>query len=480
MPDPGGAIHYSRRVAAATRQFDYRMIESAWPEAGPVPARVEIPLDEYQARLGALREAMRRRGLTHLAVYGDREHSANLLWVANFDPRFEEALLIVSAVEGASPLLLTGNECEAYLPISPLWKAGANSLLRSEVFPPFSLLDQPRAKGRPLAEILRSEGISRGARVGAVGWKYYGDARKLDLPAYIADELRSAAGGVADATDLMMHPGYGLRTNCSAAEIALFEESNWKASEAMRRIFFAAREGMTDFELLAEARYDGTPLSCHMTLKTGPNRTSLASPSGARLERGYPWSANVAYWGSNICRANWVAATEADLPGAARDYLDAFAGPYYAAMGEWLGTLRIGTPGGRLAALIQELLPFDRFHIFLNEGHLIHYDEWVSSPIYAGSALPVRSGMVFQTDVIPSSKTYFSTRMEDGLAIADAALRSEIAQRFPDTMARIEARRRFARETLGLPLAAEHLPLSNTFGVVAPFLLRPDFLFALR
>lgn len=453
------------------------MIEAAWPEAGATPDRVAIPLEEYQSRLTALRAAMRRRGLTHLTLYGDREHSANLLWAVNFDPRFEEALLIVGADDGASPLLLTGNECEAYLPISQLWKAG---LLRSEVFQPFSLLDQPRATGRTLTAILASEGITRAARVGAVGWKYYGDARKMDLPAYLADELRAAAGGVADATDLLMHPGYGLRTACSAAEIALFEESNWKASEAMRRVFFSAREGMTDFELLAEARYDGTPLSCHMTLKTGPNRTSLASPSGARLERGYPWSANVAYWGSNVCRANWVAESEADLPEAARDYVDAFAGPYYAAMGEWLAALSIGTPGGRLSAIIQERLPFDRFHIFLNEGHLIHYDEWVSSPVYAGSALPVRSGMVFQTDVIPSSKTYFSTRMEDGLAVADAALRDEIARRFPAVMARIEARRRFARETLGLPLADEHLPLSNMFGIVAPFLLRPNFLFALR
>lgn len=455
------------------------MIESAWPEPGAAPARIEIPLEEYQLRLAALRSAMSRRGLTHLAIYGDREHSANLLWIANFDPRFEEALLLLRVEDGASPLLLTGNECAAYLPVSPLWKA---QQLRSEVYQPFSLLDQPRSTGRALPGILASEGITSAARVGAVGWKYYGDPRAIDLPAYLADALRAAAAphAVTDATDLLMHPHYGLRTHCSAAEIALFEESNWKASEAMRRVFFAARAGMTDFELLAEARYDGTPLSCHMTLKTGPNRTSLASPSGVRLERGYPWSANVAYWGSNICRANWVAESDADLPAEARDYLAAFAGPYYAAMGDWLAALRIGTPGGELSALIQSRLPFDHFHIFLNEGHLIHYDEWVSSPIYAGSTVPIRSGMVFQTDVIPSHKTYFSTRMEDGLAIADSALRAEIARRFPAVMSRIDARRRFARETLGLPLADEHLPLSNTFGVVAPFLLRPDFLFALR
>lgn len=454
----------------------HALIDIEWPRYDPLPAAVAIPLEEYQSRLTALRAAMERRGLSHLAIYGDREHSANLLWALNFDPRFEEALLILRL--DAAPLLLTGNECAAYLPISPLWRAAA---LRSEVYQPFSLLDQPRDTSRTLAAILAGEGIGANARVGCAGWKCHGDARRMDLPAYIVDDLRAAAGGaVEDATDLLMHAGYGLRAACSAAEIALFEESNWKASEAMRRVFFAAREGMTDFEMLSHAAYDGTPLSCHMTLKTGPHRTSLASPSGARLARGYPWSANVAYWGSNVCRANWAAESAADLPAAARDYVDAFAGPYFAAMGAWLGALRIGTPGGQLAALIQERLPFARFGIFLNEGHLIHYDEWLSSPIYAGSALPVRSGMLFQTDVIPSSKTYFSTRMEDGLAIADAPLRAELRARFPAVMARIDARREFAAGTLGLPLADEHLPLSNLFGIVPPFLLRPNTVFALR
>ena len=455
----------------------YSLIElpGGWPRFDPAPERVEIALAEYRQRLERVRAVMALRGVTHLAIYGDREHSANLLWACGFDPRFEEALLILR--RDGPPLLLTGNECAAYLPISPLWQAGE---LRSEVYQPFSLLDQPRSASRTLAEILRGEGIDAGSRVGCVGWKYYGAARRMDVPSYLVDDLREAADAVEDATDLFMNPSDGLRSTCSVAEIALFEAANWKASEAMRRVVFAARVGMTDFEMLAHAGYDGTPLSAHMTLKTGPKRTSLASPNGARLERGHPWSANIAYWGANVCRANWVAESADDLPEAARDYVEAFAGPYFVAMGEWLAALRIGAPGGRLSEIIQRRLPFETFGIFLNEGHLIHYDEWLSSPVYSGSTLPVRSGMVFQTDVIPSSKRYFSTRMEDGLAIAGEALRDELRSAHPAVMARIDARRDFARGVLGLPLADEHLPLSNTFGIVTPFLLRPDLVFALR
>ncbi|MBL8234302.1 MAG: hypothetical protein JNL98_37745 [Bryobacterales bacterium] len=455
----------------------HKLIELEWPGFGGPAHAPEIPLAEYETRLDALRAAMDQRGLTHLVIYGDREHFANLAWLTHFDPRFEEALLIVGR-DGA-PLLLTGNECMSYLPVSSLYKAGK---LRAECYQPFSLLDQPRDASRRLEEILNGESIGEGSRIGCAGWKYYGEPHALDLPAYIADTLRSLAShhAVTDATDLLMHPGYGLRTSSSAAEIAFFEYTNVKASEAMKRIHFAVREGMTDHELMEHARYDGLPLSCHMTLKAGPDRISLSSARGQRVERGYPLSGNIAYWGANICRAGWAAESALDLRPAARDYIPAFAGPYFEAMAEWLDLLRIGTPGGALHDLIQQRLPFEKYGIFLNAGHLIHYDEWVSSPVYAGSRIPIRSGMVFQTDVIPSSPVYFSTRMEDGLAIADEALRRQIATEYPECHARIEARRRFASEALGLHLPAEHLPLSNMFGIVPPFLLRPNSVFALE
>jgi hypothetical protein len=47
-------------------------------------------------------------------VYADREHCANLLHLTGFDPRFEEALLLLSA-DGRRKLLV-GNECLGYLP----------------------------------------------------------------------------------------------------------------------------------------------------------------------------------------------------------------------------------------------------------------------------------------------------------------------------------------------------------------------------
>ena len=133
-----------------------------------------------------------------------------------------------------------------------------------------------------------------------------------------------------------------------------------------------------------------------------------------------------------------------------------------------------------MARLIAEKLPFEKFGIFLNAGHLIHLDEWLSSPIYPGSDVPLHSGMVMQVDVIPSSRVYSSTRMEDGVVIADETLRRQIQTQFPDCFARCQKRRDFMTDVLGIPLPDEILPLSNIPAIVPPFFLSPNTILALE
>lgn len=461
------------------------LIETAWPDYGPLPAPPpQTKAEVFLARLDAARAVMVRAGYSYLVVYGDREHFANLAYLTGFDPRFEEALLVISGA--AQPLLIVGNECLGYLPISPLYRAGG---LRTERFPTFSLLNQPRADSRRLRDILADEHIGPGARIGCIGWKYLGsaehpDARHaLEIPSYIADTLRSLAGHeqVLNAADLLMHPEYGMRARCTAEEIAYFEYTGMLASEGVKRMLLGLRPGMLDTELGELARLSGMPLGCHPTVVTGDTRASgMNSPLGAQVRRGDPLAVNICYWGSNTCRAGWVAESQYDLPEIARDYVSAFAGPYCAAMGAWFAALRIGTPGGELQHIIDERLPFDRFGITLNAGHLIHLDEWLSSPVYPGSCIPLASGMVMQADVIPDSPAYFSSRMEDGFVLADTSLQQELRTSYPDCYARCLARRRFMCDTLGLPVSDDVLPLSNMAGIVPPYFLAPNTIFALE
>jgi Xaa-Pro aminopeptidase len=447
----------------------YSLIELDWPTTAtlePAP-RLEAPL--LLARIEALRERMDREGYEVALIYADREHFANLHYFTNFDPRFEEALLVVNTEQ--DPVLLVGNECQAYLPISPLWR---EKRLRMELYRPFSLEDQTRTIERSLAEILSAEGCQPGAKVALIGTKTYARPQQSDVPSYIVDTVRELVGReqCVNCTGWVVNAQDGLRSTVSAADIVIFEQNNVKAGEAIRRMYFTMQPGMTDHELLAASvAYDGTPLSCHMTCKTGPNRVSLASASGNRIEVGHTWSANVAYWGANVCRASWIARGPEDVPAAAQDYVEAFAGPYFLAMAGWLERIGVGADCGEIHHWTLEQLPHEMFRVELNPGHLIGYDEWPAAPFHAGSKVKLRSGMVLQSDVIPGNKVYFSSRMEEGYALADEALRTEIATRYPASWARMMARREFLATQVGIQLDESVLPLANTAGLIAPWAL---------
>ncbi len=180
-------------------------------------------------------------------------------------------------------------------------------------------------------------------------------------------------------------------------------------------------------------------------------------------------------WGALNCRAGFVVEDAGDLPAPIADYVERLVGPYFAAVAEWYGALRVGQTGGALFEIIERHLADPFFGIFLNPGHQIGLDEWVNSPISRGSTIELRSGMAFQVDIIPATGTdYFTTNIEDGIALADVALREAFASAYPAAWARIVARRRFMADALGIDLHPDVLPFSNLPAYLPPFLLRPD------
>jgi Xaa-Pro aminopeptidase len=447
-----------------------RLQQIDWPDFGAPPVPQPAGHAELAARLARARAAM--GDLDTLVVYGDREHCANLLWLTGFDPRFEEALLVLPAQ--GTPTLVAGNECLSWTAVSPLVAAGDIAVRHCASL---SLISQPR-DGERLDRLVEAL-VPQGSRIGSVGWKYWTEAEvadpatALEVPALLADLLR-ARGPTVNATALFMHPGHGLRSTVTPDQIARLEFANHMAAAALRRMTFALRPGMTDFEAFAEARVGGLPLGCHATFATGARAAlGLTGPFGAVLARGQPLSFNVCHWGSNVCRAGWLAETAGDLPAPARDYVEAFAGPYLQALSGWFSMMRPGTAGGAVQAAIDAALPFETFHVALNPGHLIGDDEWISSPVFPGSDLPLRPGMAMQCDVIPSHPVYGSTRLEDGYVIADAALADDLARRHPALLERMRRRQAFMRQAVGLDVPDDCLPLADTCGVLAPFLLAP-------
>ena len=148
--------------------------------------------------------------------------------------------------------------------------------------------------------------------------------------------------------------------------------------------------------------------------------------------------------------------------------------PHYDTAVAWYETIGIGVPGGDLDALVCCRLGDPFFNIVLNPGHLIHYDEWMNSPVYPGSAETLRSGQAIQLDIIPATgSAYFTSNIEDGIALLDEPGRAELAERYPDAWTRIQARRAFMKEALGINLKPEVLPFSNLAGYLSPFILSP-------
>ncbi len=446
------------------------LTEIALPDFGMPETRPEIPHTAYRRRLQHLRERMKGRGYDFVVVYGDREHSANLAYLTGFDPRFEEAIMIVGHDD--PPLLLAGNECVGMAEVAPL-------PLRVELHQDLSLPGQPKDRSRPLSDILTDEGMRSGSRVGTIGWKQFSNRSRIELPTFIVDEVRNAvgAGGVVEnATDILTGAADGLRVINEVEQLAAFEYAACHTSNGVRNLLFGLRPGMREDEAVRLLEWNGDPLSCHLMLSSGARASlGLLSPGDRRIERGDQFTTAFGIWGALNCRAGFVVADSGELPPDIRDYVERLVAPYFEAIAEWYEALHIGQTGGVLQEIIDRRLGDPFFGIFLNPGHQIHLDEWVNSPVAPGSTIELRSGMALQVDVIPATgSNYFTTNIEDGIALADRSLRAAFASIFPSAWARIRARRAFMNDVLGINLHPDVLPFSNIPAYLPPLLLRPD------
>lgn len=457
----------------------FRLIDAKLPHFGVPAKRPELTRDIYSRRFAALGKARRAAGLDALVVYGDREHAANLCYLTGFDPRFEEALLVV--VPGTTPTLLAGPE--------NLGRAQNSAIeVEARLYPPLGLMGQDRSKTPALEEVLRNAGIDAGHRVGVLGWKYFGPSEApkpetwIEAPSFIVDTLRKITGTngrVVNANALLMHPVSGLRAVNEIEQLAQFEFGAVACSEAIKAIIANVRPGMTEFDALRQAPFGVLPQSCHTMFSSGDRLVGLDSPSGRTLQRGDPITSAVGYWGGLSSRFGWLAEDASDLPEPAADYVDRLAGPYFACAAEWYETIGIGVTGGELDALARKHLGDPFFNLMLNPGHLIHIDEWMNTPVYPGSTEALVSGQAVQCDIIPAvGPPYYSANIEDGIALLDEAGRDELREKFPQLWNRVQARRAFMGDVLGIRLKPEILPFSNLAAAMPPYWLNPNLIFS--
>ncbi len=435
-----------------------------------------IPSRVYASRIQRALERMKDRGLTHLLVYGDREHSASIAYFVNVDPRFEEALLVLSA--DAVPTMLLGNECLSFADRAPVE-------VQTILFQSFSLMGQPRAGCTDPVAALHDAGLTGVSKPGLVGWKYYsGEGRAcFDLPHYLVEAVAQICGrdSLACATDILLNPRDGLRNFNEPEQIAYFEWIATKASESVKNVVFHLTPGETEYEAMKRATFDGEPLSCHPMLTTGREEIlGLSSPTDKRIERGDRFSCAIGLQGGLSCRAGFVAESEEDLAKNQRGYLEKVCFPYFSAIGLWYESIQCGAAAGQIYDRVEQELGAHGLGIALNPGHLLHLDEWTHTPFTKGSDDTLQSGMAIQCDNIPTvPRPYHGSNVEDGIAVADLALRQRIARDYPEAWGRIQTRREILTRQLGIRLSEDVLPFSNIPAVLPPFILRSHTVLAI-
>ncbi len=427
----------------------------------------------YEARIERAIKLAKEEGFTHLVVYADREHFANLHYFTGFDPRFEEALLIIS--EGKKPLLLVGNEGFAYCKVIPFD-------LDIMLYYNFNLAGMPRFKETigSIEEAYTKAGIDKGSKIGVVGWKFYGDSDGVegrhifDLPHYVVESLKKRVGveKLENAAHLMSSASRGMRSSLEAVELANLEVAGTMTSRGVYNLMRNLKPGMREVEAGSFLLLNGNPMVAHPNVNfTLPGiRQGLASPKENRLEYGSVWNVGLGYRGAMVARTGVYSANEADVKDEYKAVWEKAYVPYFKIMVVWYESVFIGATGKDVVERIQREVPeYKDLGIALNFGHLTHTEEWTDGLFTLEKEIPLRSGMAIQCDVISNPPGLPGVHIEDGLALADKALRDELKAKFPASWERIERRQKMMREVLGIKISDDILPFSDIQGIFHPW-----------
>lgn len=415
-----------------------------------------------------LMTAMREQHVDSVIIYADREHGDNFEYFTGFVPRFEEALLIVH--QSGKAYVLLGNEN---------MKMAAYSRINVEAIhvPFFSLPNQPMKDDTRLEDYFQAADISTGKKVGVIGWKLftstsYQNQYLFDLPYYLIDTLKHLEIELFNFSAVLISPEKGIRTVNNANEIAHFEYGAALAGRSLLDALDHIDLGKTEIEIAGLLASGGQPQTVTTICATGDRFTdAVVYPRNKAIQLGDKMSLTIGFKGGLSSRYAYAVSTASELPVKEQDYVAKVVTPYFRALATWLQTIQIGISGDFLYQNIQTVLPQEDFHWELNPGHFTATEEWLASPFYPGSTCTVKSGQIFQIDIIPSVAGFAGVSTEEGIAIADKDLRIEIQKDYPLVWERIMRRRNYLKKELGIELSEEILPMSDTLAYYRPYLL---------
>ena len=446
------------------------------PEPSNTAAIVPVDLTEetMRSRKERVLERMKEERIDFLFIYSDREHGGNFGYLTGFEPRFEEAVLVLHS--NGDAYLLLGNEST---------KMGKYSRIKAKVihFPYFSLPNQPMGAERGIDELLKEANIQNGACCGFVGWKMFTSHKEdntqiFDVPFFLVERVRRIIGEEGksqNAVELMIAPENGVRIINNDNEIAHFEYGASQASSKILALLNEVALDKTELELADNLAIHGQPFSTQPICATGQRFTNaIVAPRNKKIKRGDRFSASMGLRGGLTCRTGYVVSESTELPEHEKNYLERVAKPYYAAISTWYSSIKIGIEAGEIYDMIEAVIPQNKYGWELNPGHFTASEEWLSSPFYPESKIILKSGMMFQMDIIISVEGMHGANAEDGVVLADEELREAIKVNYPEMWQRMERRRKYMKEVLKINIHEELLPMSIMNGYLRPFLLSKD------
>ncbi len=441
------------------------------PDADSTLSPVLLSDQTMAERQQKVLQKMKENEIDSLVIYADLEHGSNFEYLTGFLPRFEEALLILH--QNGDAYMIMGNENLNKVPHARI-KATAIHC------PHFSLPNQPMDTNFTFLDILKQSKLTHGETLGVVGWKlftsHFEDNQTLfDLPNYIIVALRAIVGErIVNATSLFIGEN-GVRCINNVNEIEHYEFGASLASDCILKAMNAVKEGISEMELGGMLNAYGQKNSVITIAASGPRfiKANLY-PTDHRVQIGDTISLTVGYKGGLSSRTAYAVENATQLPADAKDYINVVVKPYYHAIVTWLTNIHCGMKGKELYAQIEEALPKQQYHWTLCPGHLCADEEWLSSCIYETSEEKLQSGMILQTDIIPSVPGYAGSNVESTVLLADAKLRHAIKEQAPALWDRMQKRRNYLIHELHIPLSEDVLPMCSTLAYLRPFLMNKE------
>lgn len=426
-------------------------------------------------RKKSILDRMQMDDLDSIVIWADLEHGSNFEYLVGFLPRFEEALLVLHR-NGDAQLVL-GNE-------------NLNKVTKARIsatpvhMPHFSLPNQPMEVQKSVSEILSQCNLANDKKIGLVGWKNftskYDDNESLfDIPAFVVRALENCARNAkfVNATYIFIGED-GVRCTNNVNEFAHYEFGATLAGNCILSAMKKLEVGLSEMEVAQTLDFGGQTHSVVTIMATG-NRFEKANmyPTDKKISLCDPLSITTGFKGGLQSRGGYAVHDVSELPINLHGFVEQVAQPYFQAVVTWLEKIHIGMKGHELYDEIQAVLPKSKYGWKLNPGHLCADEEWLASPIYPESQEILKSGMLFQIDIIPSVAGFSGISCESGIMLADKELRESIACDYPEVWQRILNRQKYMREELGIQISDEILPTSIATAYCKPYMLNKDLAF---